>query len=695
MENKNMNNTSYTSRTERKQFEEELKNKQLEKEKELEAKRQELKNILFDDNKKNIYRNPRKQEKNIQQIKNNKEKQLKPKAANIVLSLTYVITIALSIYLIIDSSNQIDQIYQIINAFLLLIIVTCFLISFKKSFFKNKSAPTIITSIVVLGTIAFNGLYMTDIIKLPTQSYLPNFESKNLTKAINWTEKNDIKTDQNFEYSDTTKKYNVISQSEKAETLTKNLNTVDFVVSNGPDYNKDVILADMSGWNVDDVLDFVEKNFLNNVTINFEENESVDKDTITKQSTTGTIKRSDPIIFTASLGKKEDLSPIKLEDLTDKSLLRASVYLGRNGVLYELKYEFSDKIEKGHVISSDPKKGSTVNPDDIVTLTISKGKEIKVPDLKNKTMAYVTKWMVENNLQINYSDKYDAEIESGRVIESNYKKGDIIEEGTTVDVTFSKGPLKMKKFDNINDFKSWADTNGIKYEIKEEFNSDVEKDKIIKTSIEEGKTINSDDTITVYVSRGEAVKVPDFSGNTKLEAQKACDNSGLSCSFTEEYSSSITSGKVIRQSVAAGTEISKGDKITITIATSNKNTSNSSKKNNSSSSSSSPSNTSRPSGGSSSSSGGSSNNNTTVTNKTFSNIFIQTSWLTSTTPSTNCNTIKSNIQKQTSNRVNITCTYDNSSEGRGVGKIHEDSAYQANRSYSFTEGKTYTFILVS
>ena len=613
MENKNMNNTSYTSRTERKQFEEELKNKQLEKEKELEAKRQELKSVLFDEGKKNVYKNPRKQKDlTVRQTKDNKQTKAKPKAANMFLSLTYVITIALSIYLIIDSTNQINQIYQIINAFLLLIIVTCFLISFKKSFFKNKSAPTVITSIVVLGTIAFNGLYMTDVISLPTQSYLPNFESENLTKAINWTEENNIKTDQNFEYSDTTQKYSVISQSEKAETLTKNLNTVDFVVSNGPDYNKEVILADMTGWNVDDVLDFVEENFLNNITINFEENDSVDKDTIIRQSTTGTIKRSDPIIFTASLGNKEDLSPIELEDSTGKSLLRASVYLGRNGVLYELKYEFSDKIEKGHVISSDPKKGTTVNPDEMVTLTISKGKEIQVPNLKNKTMAYVTKWMVENNLQINYSDRYDTEIESGRVIESNYKEGDIIEEGTTVDVTFSKGPLKMKKFDNINDFKSWADTNGIKYEIKEEFNSDVEKDKIIKTSIEEGKTINLDDTITVYVSRGEAVKVPDFSGNTKSEAQKACDNSGLSCSFTEEYSSSITSGKVIRQSVAAGTEIAKGDKITITIASSNKNTSNSSKKNNSSSASSSSSNTSRPSGGSSSSSGGSSNNGTTT-----------------------------------------------------------------------------------
>ena len=612
MENKNMNNTSYTSRTERKQFEEELKNKQLEKEKELEAKRKELKNVLFDDGKKNIYKNPRKREKITNNQKTNKEIKKKPKTANIFLSLTYVITIVLFLYLIIDSSNQINQIYQIINAFFLIAFMTCFLISFKKSFFKDKSAPTVATSLIVICAIAFNSLYLTNIISLPKQNYLPNFESKNLTKAINWTEENDIKTDQNFEYSDTTKKYNVISQSEKAETLTKNLKSVDFVVSNGPDYNKEIILADMSGWNVDDVLNFVEKNFLNNVTINFEENDSTDKDTIIKQSTTGTIKRNDPIIFTVSLGNKEDLSPIKLENLTGKSLLRASVYLGRNGIQYEIKYEFSDKIEKGHVINSNPKKGTTVNPDDIVTLTISKGKEIKVPDLKNKTIAYVTKWMVENNLQINYSDKYDTEIESGRVIESNYKKGDIIEEGTTVDVIFSKGPLKMKKFDNINDFKSWADTNGIKYEIKEEFNSNIEKDKIIKTSIEEGKTINLDDTITVYVSRGEAVKVPDFSGNTKSEAQKACDNSGLSCSFTEEYSSSITSGKVIRQSVAAGTEIAKGDKITITIATSNKNTSSSSKKNNSSSSSSRPSsgssNSSRPSGGSSSS--GSTNTNT-------------------------------------------------------------------------------------
>ncbi len=628
------NNNTYKTRTERKQIEENLKTKQMEKEKSIEEKRKELKDIIFDD-KKNIYKKERKN------TFKNEEKMNKPVKTNIILSLTYLITIIAFIYLVIDSANKINQIYQIVNASLLLIIMTCFLISFKKSFFKNKTAPTVITSLLIISAVTFNGLYMTNIIKLPIQSYLPNFESKNLTKAINWTEKNKIKTNQDFEYSDTTKKYNVISQSEKAETLTKTIDNVDFVVSNGPDYNKELILADMTGWNVDDLLKFINENFLNNIAINFEANENIKKDTVISQSKTGTIKRNEPIIFTVSLGNKDALSPIKLKDLKNESLLNAEVYLGRNGILYELKYEFSENIEKGHVINSNPKQEATVKPDEMVTLTISKGKEIKVPDLKNKTMSYVTKWMVENNLQINYKDKYDSKIKSGRVIESNYKKGDIIEEGTTIDITFSKGPLVMKKFDNINDFKSWADTNQIKYEIKEEFNENLEKDKIIKTSIEEGKNINLEDTITVYVSKGKAVTIPNFNGMTKKEAQNECDKLGIKCTFKEEYSTK-SSGKVINQSIAEGTQISKGDTIVITIST-NKKPNNSNKTSTSSST--------RPSNGSSSnnssSSGGSTSGSTTPSTPTCETTVLNISpdWVSIGDPNKTCSNIKSKYSK--------------------------------------------------
>ena len=615
MENKNM---SYTSRTERKKIEE----MQIKREKELEERRKEIKNILFDDD----IKKPKKikKENNTNEIK-------KPKAANIFLSITYVAAIFLFIFLILDSANQINQIYQIINAFLILFIVTSFLVSFKKSFFKNKSFATVTTSLLVLITITFNGLYMTKVIKLPTQKFLPDFESKNLTKAINWTEENNIKTEQNFEYSDTEEKYSIISQSKKPETLTKNIKKVDFTVSNGPDYNKDVILTDMTSWNVDDVLKFVDNNFLNSVAINFEENLNIKKDTVISQSNTGNIKRSTALIFNVSLGDKNSLKPIKLKDLKNESLLHAEVYLGRNGILYELKYDFSNTIKKGNVITSSVKEGTTVKPDEKITLTISKGKEIKVPNLKNKTMSYITKWMVENNIQINYKDRYDNNIKSGRVIESNYKEGDIIEEGTTVDIIFSKGPLVMKKFDNINDFKSWADTNGIKYEIKEEFNEKIEKDKIIKTSIEEGKNINLEETITVYVSKGIAVKIPNFIGKSKSEVQKECDSLGINCSFTESYSTK-TKGTVIAQNINAGTEISKGDTIVITLAT-NKKTNTASR----------PSNSSSSSSNSNSTSSGNNTNPTPTCETTVLNIVPN--WVKIGDPDQTCSNIKSKYSK--------------------------------------------------
>ena len=628
----NLNNTNYKSREEKRKYEEELAKRKSQTEKEMAKNRAEIQKILFNDE--------NDEKRNKKEVKKTK----KPIITNIWLTLTLLLAIAFALYLGYHSLNSVNQIYELINGGLILLIVICFIVAYNRSLKKNKTTATAITGALFMGFMSFNCLYLANFIELPVQSNIPNFIGQEYTKALAWNEENDVTFDQTFDYSDTVSKYSVISQSTEPQTLTKNIDEVSYSVSNGPDYNKNVIISDMTGWNINEVLKVIDENFLNNVIVNFEENPDIERNTVISQSISGNIKRNDEITFTVSLGDKNALSPIKLKNLKDEKLLNASVYLGQNGITYEIKYEFSNDVAKGNIISTNPKQGTKLNPDDHVTLTVSKGKEIKVHDLTNKTMYEITEWMIKNNLQINYSDRYDNKIKSGRVIEANYKEGDIIEEGTTVDVIFSKGPLKMKQFDNVNDFKSWADTNGIKYEIKEEFNNDVEKDKIIKTSIEEGKTINLNDTITIYVSKGIAVKVPDFSGNTKSEVQKECDNLGLSCSFTEEYSSSITSGKVIKQSVAAGTEISKGDKITITIATSKKNTSSTSNKTTSSTSSKRPSsgntsnNTSRPSGGSSS-------NSTTTQKCETTELNIAPSWIKIGDPDATCSNIKSKYDK--------------------------------------------------
>lgn len=603
----NEKNNGYTSRTERRKIEEELEKRNAAKEKELEAKRQELKSIIFDDSpskkqkKENVYK--REFPKNNQTDFDEETPKKKPTIVNIILSLTMVITLAFSSYLIYDSFNQVDQVYQIINAILIFITILVFLIAFKRTYHYKKTKAIILTAICLIALMGFNGLALANVISLPKQSSIPDFSNKTLTEAIEWAEANNIKYEQNFEYSDNISKYNIINQDVKPKTLTKNIDKINFEVSNGPDYNKEVLISNMEGWNIDEAVKVIDENFLNNVTVNFEENKEVTRDAIMEQSKSGNMKRNDAITFKVSLGDKEALKPITLKELKNMTLFKATLYLNRNAIDYELKYEFSDKIAKGKVISSSIKKGTKVSPGDKITLTISKGKKIIVPELKNMKMSKVTKWMVENNLKINYSDKYDNEIKSGHVIEATYKKGDIIEEETTIGIVVSKGKLKMPKFNNITDFKAWADKYKIKYEIKEEFNNDIKKGDIIKFSVETNKTINPDEGIIVYVSKGKAIEVPNFIGKTKSEIQKTCNQLGINCTFVNEYSNTVKEGNAISQSIKSGEKISKGDSIQISIATKNKNNVSKPSTNNSNN---------KPSGGSSNgSSNNSSGNNST------------------------------------------------------------------------------------
>lgn len=570
------------------------------KEQELAERRQELKKVIFDEKEK----------------KNKKVK--KHKSTNLFLSLLTVIVFGFISFLLYLSQEKINQLYYIINAFLILIIYITFLIAFKRTLFYKKSKMIILTSFLTILMFAFNVLDFTGIINLPKQSYIPEFE--NINEAISWTEKNNIEYTQSSEYSDNIVKYGIISQNPKSGTLTKKIKKVNFEISNGPDYNKEVIIENMTDWSIDDAVNIIDENYLNNVTVNYTENEEVEKDIITEQNKYGTVKRNDEIILNVSLGKADELTDVKLNNLTNETLFKATLYLKRNAIDYELKYDFSDTIEKGKVINQSVKPNETVKPHDKITLTISKGKAIKVPKLKNMKMSKVIKWLTENNLKIKYNEKYDNKIKKGKVISANYKKGDIIEEETEVEITISKGKLKMPTFKTLDEFKTWANKYGVNYEIKEEFSDEKDLNNIIKFSVKTNKVLDLNEKIIVYVSKGKAITVPDFSNKTKSNANKLCSDSGLTCSFVTEYSTSVQEGNVISQSIKSGEKISASDTIVISIATTNKakvtksnsSTSNKNSNNNSSSSNSSSNKNNSSSSNKSNSSGGNTNNCSTI-----------------------------------------------------------------------------------
>ena len=457
-------------------------------------------------------------------------------------------------------NDSIDKIYNIIYSSLIsLIILTALL--YKKKVMKYLGL-IFICLIILLPFVKAN-----EVIELPKLEGVPNFVGMKLDEALSWGNEHNITIDTVYEYSDTYAEYIVMMQDVKEDTVLKNIDKITLTISEGPNYDKTAIISNMVGWNIDDVVEVINKNFLNNVTIDFEFNDEVKRDIVMSQSYSGEMRRNDPLSFVVSLGLEEDLKPVDMIDLKGKSLFEATLFLKRNGIKYNLEYDYSDKIKKDYVISQSELAGTTINQKDVtVTLIISKGKEIKVPNLVNMTTDEIVTWIIENNLKIKFIEKYDILVEKGKVISANYKENDIISEGTTIEITISKGQLTLPDLKDLNEFRTWASNNGVNYREEYEFNSDVAEGTIIKFNLPVGEVINPSDTLIVYISNGTAVKVPNFYGMTKTEATNKCKSVGLTCTFYN-VNSSKTKGTAVAQNKKANTTVTKGTTVKIGLST--------------------------------------------------------------------------------------------------------------------------------
>lgn len=473
---------------------------------------------------------------------------------------------------------------------------------------NRKKGTIFLGSFFLLLFNLFGGLTTLGIVNIPSLGQVEDFTGKSLTDVVKWAEKNKVTLNQDYEYSDMVSEYSIISQDIESGTKTKDINELTVSVSEGPNPDKEIIVPDMDGWNSERVINYVLDNYLNNVDVSFEKSDKAE-DTVIEQNKSGSMKRSDELKLTFSLGEELDNSDVKMADLINKSEFEAIFYLKQHRIKYEIEKEFSKNIVRGNVSNQSVKVGNIVkvdSDDDKVTITISKGKSIKVPDLKKMSMVEITEWVVANKLKLEFTNQYDDSVKENEVISTNYSKGDKIEQGSTVKVVISKGNLVMENFKSFDEFKKWADKYDISYEEKHEFSDDVPQGEVISYSYKKGDTIKNGDSIVVTISDGKECKVPDVVDMSKSKAIDVLEEVGLNYNFVTQ-SSSKSKNTVIKQSISAGSKVSSGTTITITISSGKQTEYRENSSSNHSSSSGSSSSGSSNSGGSSSSGGSGSN----------------------------------------------------------------------------------------
>ena len=111
---------------------------------------------------------------------------------------------------------------------------------------------------------------------------------------------------------------------------------------------------------------------------------------------------------------------------------------------------------------------------------------------------------------------------------------------------------------------------GIKQEniiIKYETSDDIPLGEVIKTEPQENEKITKNQQITVYVSQGvETIKVENYRGELAENIKKQLEKKGLVVNIVNE-ASDVKEGVITNQEPSLGTELKKGEQITLYVST--------------------------------------------------------------------------------------------------------------------------------
>jgi len=463
-----------------------------------------------------------------------------------------IITLLLSLFNFIYNIVIDNEVYYIVNSLLLLMFNIIFTMLVYKSLIRQKGL-VILSYFLLIIIYTFNILLLFDVISFKTVD--DSLYGKDLNTLIKYSKANNVKLEYDYEYSDMIKENHVISYKQDKDNMK-------VVISLGSNPKKNINLPNMVSWTDEDVLKYLEDNKLYNVEIKYVSSDKVEN-TLIRQNKKGVISRNDLLKLDFSYGNELSITDCKVRDLTGMSLPHVVMYLEKNHLNYEIIKEYSSKYKKDFVYKQSIEAGKRIKiNDEKIKVYVSKGTKIEMIDLVDKDIYSVSDWFIKNNLIIKYEEKYDSKIEKDHIIKANKSKGDNVTSGEVITIYLSKGKLLMKNFKTFNDFKKWAIKNKIQYEDEYEFSTEYEAGEIISSSVKPGDTVESDDVITVVVSEGKKNTMINVVGMDKDKAIKELEDNNIKYNITYQEGDK---NKVLRQSIRAGSEISKNTTVSLII----------------------------------------------------------------------------------------------------------------------------------
>ncbi len=210
----------------------------------------------------------------------------------------------------------------------------------------------------------------------------------------------------------------------------------------------------------------------------------------------------------ASQTEEEDAQTVTMIAVAGEDVDTVTASLRALGLDVDKKYEESDTVSAGIVMSADVSVGTLLNVGDTVTLTVSSGKEgVTIESVTGLAQEEAVNLLQQQGFIVSVTESYSDTVQEGYVISQNPEGGQSVPKGSAVTIKVSLG---------------------------------------------------SDES---------TVRVPNLVGLSVSACEEALNSSGLALgSVSEGYSSSVSANLVCEQQYAEGSYLEKGTTVDVTVS---------------------------------------------------------------------------------------------------------------------------------
>ena len=291
---------------------------------------------------------------------------------------------------------------------------------------------------------------------------------------------------------------------------------------------------------------------------------------------------------------------MSVEDFEKKPFATVEAWAKNNKIELIKVEQYSDKIDQDYVISQSIASGKTIKEGDTMTVVVSKGVAVYMPNMVGWTKKQVDAWMRKNPTAYIDTEKgiYSSEAKDV-VLSQSLSAGSLIDPSSLIELTMSLGNIvdipgnfiggEYHDRGGLHDWKDQQNELGADITVNRiyEFSDDIPVNKIIR--YDNGVYVGS--SMNVWISKGRNILLEDPKDlfkkedgvtpvtwadlyNCKLvedDARALCDWANITYEVSYAYAPGKANGEMISvrrwddKPIAAGTYLPESITVYITI----------------------------------------------------------------------------------------------------------------------------------